>query len=85
MAETPANLNADGTFECDGCGRMCKQTGPFVQIAYGPGASELRCGDPIAMRWRLRHGTELAGNEDCVGDDYWNDEATEAEDGVTYV
>lgn len=58
---------------------MCKQTGPFVQVCFGPGASELRCGDPVAMRGGL------VGNVDCVGDDYWNDEATESEDGSTYI
>ena len=78
MAETPENLRPDGLFLCE-CGRVCKQTGPFVMVAYGPGASVLRCGDPDAMR----AGKEQ--NEDCVGDDYWNDEATESEDGSTFV
>ena len=67
----PANINADGcTFEC-GCGKTESVYAPFVMVCFGPGADLLTCGDPVAMR----AGTEQ--NEDCVGDDFWNDEASE--------
>ncbi len=67
----PANINADGcTFEC-GCGKTENINAPFVMVAFGPGADELRCGDPVAMR-----GGKV-GNVDCVGDEWFNDEASE--------
>ena len=66
-----ANINADGcTFEC-ACGKTENVNAPFVQIAFGMGADELRCGDPVAMK----AGTDR--NEDCVGDEWFNDEASE--------
>tara|TARA_R110001592_G_scaffold210521_2_gene462075 strand:+ start:4416 stop:4673 length:258 start_codon:yes stop_codon:yes gene_type:complete len=69
MGEAPHNLH-DGKFDCD-CGKKdVSAYGPFVMICFGPGADELRCGDPVAMR----AGTEQ--NEDCVGDEWFNDEAS---------
>lgn len=71
MDEAPCNLNPDGTFLCDSCNTTYNASAPFVMICFGPAASELRCGDPVAKRGGL------VGNVDCIGDDYYNDEASE--------